>query len=68
LIAAVMVLIPSRLGRAACPSEIAVIEPPIETNELLAGTKSNLHGGQPANSRRSLRGFFKQVCCYYNTL
>jgi hypothetical protein len=125
-----MVLIPSRLGRAACPSEIAVIEPPIETNDLLAplhltpqnltndgdgtpcrihrprpsrklvpfgsqiwrthqrplssirshrdigllldndgslsrrgrataGTKSSLHGGQPANSRRSLRGFFQ---------
>jgi len=36
LIAAVMALISSRLGRAACPSEIAVIEPPIETNELFA--------------------------------
>ena len=29
LIAAVMAVLPSRLGRAACPSEIAVIEPPI---------------------------------------
>jgi hypothetical protein len=28
LIAAVMVLIPSRLGRAVCPSEIAVIRAP----------------------------------------
>jgi hypothetical protein len=29
LIAAVTAVLPSRLGRAACPSEIAVIEPPI---------------------------------------
>jgi hypothetical protein len=36
LVAAVMALIPSRLGRAASPSEIAVIEPPFNRNELLA--------------------------------
>jgi hypothetical protein len=35
LIAAVMPLIPSRLGRADCSSEIAVIEPPFQRTELL---------------------------------
>jgi hypothetical protein len=29
VIAVVMALMPSRLGRAACPGKIAVIEPPI---------------------------------------
>jgi hypothetical protein len=30
LIAVVMALMPSRLGRAACPGDIAVIEPPFK--------------------------------------
>ena len=35
LIAAVMAVLLSRIGRAACPSEIAVIGPPFERNQLL---------------------------------
>jgi hypothetical protein len=34
LTAAAIAVLPSRLGRAACPSETAVIDPPIEAKEL----------------------------------
>jgi hypothetical protein len=40
LIAAVMAVLPNRLERA-CPSEIVVIESPIQTNELPYLTKFN---------------------------
>jgi hypothetical protein len=48
LIAAAIALLPSRPGRA-CPSEIAVIDPPIEAKELFSAfTSENLtNDGDP---------------------
>jgi hypothetical protein len=43
----------SNLERLASASSLS------RRGRATAGTKSSLHGGQPANSRRSLRGFFQ---------
>src|SRR6516225_12341586 len=59
-----MALIPSRLGRAACPSEIAVIEPPYQRTSCYRLTPQNLMNdgdGNPCRIHRPNRPSRKLV-------